>query len=88
MAGQHRVLGHEPGELVRLNLAPEQEARMVARGSLVPEVEEEEVVPPVVADEAPEVGEADGPEPEVASWLGAVSGAEGANDDDTTGGVD
>lgn len=34
--GQHAVLGHEPGEKFTAALDPEQEERMLARGSLRP----------------------------------------------------
>lgn len=34
VAGAHRVLGREPGETFQADLPPEQEARMLARGSI------------------------------------------------------
>ena len=45
VAGQHPVLGHQPGEEFTPNVPPEQLARMIARGSL-------HVIPPArtVAD--------------------------------------
>ncbi len=34
VSGPHEVLGYEPGDVFEQNIAPEQEARLIARGQL------------------------------------------------------
>jgi len=82
VSGRLAVFGMRPGTEFEAELDPDQEARLLARGSL-------EVVDnptPTVADEQPPEGD----EPESDDWPADDEGADDNNnyEDDTSGGVD